>query len=100
MFGIFKTAENPPSPLKTIFPAPEYVFYLQSVGAQLVHVGNHVLAHLDPSGQFANCEIEIEELTLVITSLNSRVIPAFMMRGFLQIAFAILSSTRRPIASW
>ena len=39
-------------------------------------------------------------LTLAMTSLNSRVMPAFMMRGFLQIALAILSSTRRPSASW
>ena len=50
--------------------------------------------------QVVSLPIVIPKLTLVITSLNSRVMPAFMMRGFLQIAFAILSSTRRPIASW
>merc|ERR1711962_261866 len=39
-------------------------------------------------------------LTLLTTSWNSRLMPAFMSLGFLQMAFAILSSTLRPRACW
>ena len=53
MFGIFKTTRQRIFPrdtgiwlCKCLVSFPETLVYLQSVGAELVHVRNHVLAHL------------------------------------------------------